>query len=87
MKAVSFNLIERVEDSTSFLTCAVDALWLLQEELSVNLNLRQQSGDEVGYFQRLSSAMVPALREMDRLKDDLDAVITAAYEQKKEGEI
>ena len=39
MKAVSFNLIERVEDSTSFLTCAVDALWILQEELSVDLSL------------------------------------------------
>jgi len=39
----------------------------------------------MGYCLRVCSSMVPVLRELRRISEDLDAVVAAAYEQKKEG--
>lgn len=85
MDHATFEIIDKVESSTAFLSCAVDALWVLHETMEQNLCLREKSTGGMGYYLSLCSAMVPVLRELDRLKNDLDAVVTAAYEQKKEG--
>ena len=85
MNRVSFELIDKVEISTAFLECAIDGLSLLHEELEQNLISRERSTGGMGYYLRVCSAMVPVLRELDRLKEELDAVVSNAYQQRKGG--
>jgi len=77
------TIIDEVENSTTFLSCAVDALKLLHEMLEKELYLREQASRGMGYFLRICNAMAPVIRELDRASEDLDAVVTAAREQKK----
>lgn len=80
-----FNFVQDMEDITSFLPCVADALNILRDELEQNLMIRQSYSGDVGNFLRISNAMVPALAELDRIRDGLEAIVTAAYEQKKGG--
>lgn len=78
-----FGLVQDMENITSFLPCVADALNILREELEQNLTIRQNYSGDMGNFLRISSAMVPALAELDRIREGLDAIVTAAYERKK----
>ena len=80
-----FDFVQDMENFVSFLPCVADALNVLHEELDVNLHIRQNYSGDMECFLRISNAMVPALAELDRVKEGLDAVVTAAYKQKKEG--
>lgn len=79
------DFIRRVEDGVAFLPCVSDALNILHDELEENLIIHQEWSGDMGYFLRISRAMVPALAELDRIKENLEDVITAIYKQKKEG--
>lgn len=81
---IMFNFVQDMENITAFLPCVAYALNILREELEQNLMIRQNYSGDVGYFLRISSAMVPALAELDRIREGLDTVIAAAYEQKEE---
>jgi len=81
-----FHFVQKMEDLAAFLPCVADALNILHEELDQNLLIRQDYSGDMGCFLRISSAMVPALAELNRIREGLDAVVTAAYKQKK-GEI
>jgi len=85
MNHETFQIIDRVESNTAFLTCAVEAFALLHETLEHDLCTREQTQGGMGYCLRVCSSMVPVLRELRRISEDLDAVVAAAYEQKKEG--
>lgn len=78
-----FGLVQDMENITSFLPCVADALNILREELEQNLMIRQNYSGDMGNFLRISSAMVPALAELDRIREGLDAIVTAAYEERK----
>lgn len=80
-----FDFVHDMEDISSFLPCVADALNILHEELEQNLMIRQNYSGDMGNFLRISSAMIPALAELDRIRDGLDSIVAAAYEQKKGG--
>ena len=83
MDRVSFELIDKVEISTAFLKYAIDTLWLLQE-LEQGLFMSKASNQNSGYYLSFCSAMVPVLRELERLNEELDEVVRDAYQQRKE---
>lgn len=79
----TFEIVGKVEDSTGFMSCALNALWLAQMDLEHNLMIRNASTGGMGYYLQVCSAMVPAIRELDRIREELDAIIEAAYKQKR----
>jgi len=82
-----FGIIGEVENNASFLSCAIEALYLLREDLERNLCIREKSSGGMGYYLQVCSAMVPVLRDLDRISQDLDAVIHAVYAEKKRGKV
>lgn len=78
-----FGFVQDMENITSFLPCVADALNILREELEQNLMIRQNYSGDMGNFLRISSAMVPALAELDRIREGLDTIVTAAYEERR----
>ncbi len=87
VKKSMFDFIQDAEDFVSFLPGVAAALNILHEELDHNLRIRHDFSGDVDGFLRISIAMDPALAELDRIREGLDAVINAAYEQEKEGKL
>lgn len=82
-KKTMFDFVQDMENLAAFLPSVADALNILHEELDNNLLIRQKYSGDMGCFLRISSAMGPALAELDRIRDGLDAVVTAAYEERR----
>lgn len=83
MNHATFEIIDKMESNTAFLSCAVEALSVLHETLEHDVYSREATYGGMGYYLSLCSAMVPVIRELRRINEDLDAIVTAAYEQKK----
>lgn len=87
MNHATFEIIDKMESNAAFLSCAVEALSVLHASLERDVYSREATNGGMRYYMSLCSAMVPVIRELRRINEDLDAVVTAAYEQKKEGKI
>lgn len=85
MSNETYEIVSKVENSTAFLSCAINALWLAKTDLEHNLMLRKEHDGGMGYCLQVCSAMMPAIRELDRINEELNAAIDAVYAQKKEG--
>lgn len=80
-----FDFVQDMEDLAGFLPGVANALNILHDDLDNNLLIRQNWSGGMDCFLCISSAMVPALAELDRIREGLDAIVAAAYEQKKGG--
>lgn len=80
MSDETLEIVRKVENSIAFMSCALNALWLAQMDLDNNLTIHNASTGEMGYCLQICSAMVLAIRELDRINEGLNAVIEAAYE-------
>ena len=80
-----FELLSKVETAIGFLPCAIDSLDVLRDEMEHSLCLREERTGGMGYYLRLCGAMQLALLELGRIDKELNAVISATYEQRKEG--
>lgn len=86
MTKTNFDFVSEVENLAAFLPGVANALSILRDELEMNLNIRQGYAKDMGFFLRISSAMVPALSELDRIRIGLDGIIETAYAQKEESQ-
>lgn len=78
-----FDFLDEVECIAAFLPGVADALGILHEQLEHNLMIRNSYSGDMGNYLRITSAMVPALAELDRIREGLDAAVNAAYEEKR----
>lgn len=81
------NLKFDVEDCELFLSCAIKTLNIIREEIESNLLVMDRNGlySGTGHLMDCCSAMFTTTRELDRIQEDLAAIVKAVYTQKREG--
>ncbi|MEY8316005.1 hypothetical protein AALB19_01660 [Oscillospiraceae bacterium 50-58] len=76
-----------LETVSLFLSSAIKNFRILREEMESDLLAQKRSGINLGpeHLMDCCDAMGTVLRELDRINEELDAVVDAAYNVKKEG--
>lgn len=74
-----------VEDVSMYLSCAIKNLRTLKNEMEGDLLAQNETSIYLGPDHLLDccDAMCTVLRELDRLNEELDAIVTAMYQKKK----
>lgn len=72
-----------LETSACFLTCAIRSLYLLQDLLGQNICAGKEAKGppSLGFLAECCDAMTPAIHELDRIRDEMEAAINAAYKK------
>jgi len=70
-----------MEDASTWLSCAIANLYLIQESLYADLFAMERAQTFLGTKHLMSccDAMGAAFRELDRIKGEMDATIEAEY--------
>lgn len=70
-----------LETSACFLSCAIRSLYLLQDLLGQNICAGKEAKGppSLGFLAECCDAMTPAIHELDRILEEMEAAIRAAY--------
>lgn len=78
-----------LEDTSMHLSSAIKAFQIILEDMECDLLAQERAGCSLGPGHGLEccDAMHTVLQALCRIDEDLDAIVAAAYEKKKEGSI
>lgn len=70
-----------LETSACFLSCTIRSLYLIQTQLGQDICVGKEAKGppSLGLLAECCDAMTPAIHELDRILDEMDAAIRAAY--------
>ena len=76
-----------LETVSLYLSSAIKNFRILREEMESDLLAQKRSGINLGpeHLMDCCDAMGTVLRELDRINEELDSVVDAVYNVKKEG--
>lgn len=81
-KVFDFDL----ESQRAFLSCAISDLFLIQTVMGQNLiaQAEGQNPHALSMLDQCCEAMTPVIHELDRIQEEMDTAINAAYKKRKE---